>query len=114
MIHFSSDLDFERDLLLFYEFHNIPLSYSKGVPMVLSDKHLKAIARAQYFIRSGIVRSMSPKHIEQIENDIYLLDQVHTYCRKQVNEPGLPFTPDLSGPFLDGAKDGNSGKTPSV
>lgn len=114
MNHFFLCHDLERDLLLFHEFHNIPLSYSKGLPMVIRDKHLQAIARAKHFIRSGIVPTMSPKHIEQVENDLFLLDQVHSYLRVAMNEPCLPMVSDLSAPFLDGAKDGNTSTPPTV
>lgn len=72
--------------------------------MILRDKHLQAIARAQHFIRSGITPMMSLKHIEQVENDIFLLDQVHMFLRVAMNEPCLPVVPDLCGHSIDKTK----------
>ncbi len=56
----------------------------------INDSHLKAIARACHFVRSGITKSMTPKLVDSIELDLRLLDEVHSYCRQQINEPGLP------------------------
>lgn len=85
-----------------------PLTHKKGVPMKITDKHLKAIARAQHFVRSGITVAMQQHHREQIETDIYLLDQVHTYCRHQINEPCLPMSPESTGQNNNGEKDGDT------
>lgn len=83
---------FEYHFQLWLQFHSEPLYYTKGPSMKISDKHLKAIARALHFVRSGITPSMQPKHVDQLENDCFLLDQIHTYLRQQINEPGLPLS----------------------
>lgn len=102
---------FEYHFQLWLQFHSEPLYYTKGPSMNISDKHLRAIARAQHFVRSGITNAMSSKHQEKMENDIFLLDQVHTYCRQQINEPGLPLCPEQKGQGNNGEKDGSANKT---
>ncbi len=56
----------------------------------VNDSHLKAIARAIHFVRSGITTQMTPKLRESVELDITKLDEVHKFCRQQIIEPGLP------------------------
>lgn len=56
----------------------------------INDSHLKAIARAIHFVRSGITKNMSPKLLDSIEHDIMLLNETHKFCRQQITEPGLP------------------------
>lgn len=101
---------FDEQYELWLQFHNMPLSYTRGLPMRITDKHLKAIARAQHFVRSGITAAIQAHHREQLENDIFLLDQVHTFCRQQINEPGLPMTPE---PFKKSCEDPDNGPSSS-
>lgn len=58
--------------------------------IALNDSHLMALARAKHFVQSGIVGSMTPKMRESIERDITRIDEVHSYIRQQIAEPGLP------------------------
>lgn len=72
----------------------------------INDSHLKALARAQHFIRSGITSSMEPKHQDQINRDIELIDEVHKYCRQQINEPGLRFVAETFAKIKNGDQSG--------
>lgn len=74
----------------------------------VNDSHLKAIARAIHFVRSGITSSMTPKLRESIDRDITLLDEVHKFCRQQIIEPGLPMTPEKIGEGNNGEKHGDT------
>ncbi len=74
--------------------------------IAVNDSHLKAIARAIHFVRSGISFSMTPTHREHIEHDIVLLDQIHKFCRQQITEPGLPMSPRPAAQVNNGEKDG--------
>lgn len=56
----------------------------------VNDSHLKAIARAVHFVRSGMTTKMTPKLLNSIQRDIDLLDEAHRYIRQQIIEPGLP------------------------
>lgn len=56
----------------------------------VNDSHLKAIARAVHFVRSGMTTQMTPKLLNDIQRDIDLLDEAHKYIRQQIMEPGLP------------------------
>lgn len=70
--------------------------------IAINDSHLKAVARAIHFVRSGIVKNMTPKMICYIERDLNLLDDVHNFCRQQIREPGLPMLPKPTGPVKFG------------
>lgn len=58
----------------------------------ISVSHLKAVARAIHFVRSGITKNMTPKLISSIERDIEHLEELHVYCCQQIREPGLPLS----------------------
>lgn len=80
---------------VYFEKHRMYPPNHIGVTMItINPKHLKAVSRAQHFVRSGISPSMLPKHVEAIENDIFLLGQVHSYILQQIKEPGLPMSPE--------------------
>lgn len=81
--------------------------------MILKDSHLKAIARAQHFMRSGITQAMQIRHREQVERDIALLDSIHTYVRQQINEPGLPLAPIPDKILKVGESIGNENTVPA-
>ena len=57
--------------------------------LTVNDRHLKAIARAIHFVRSGMTTRMSPKLLSSIQRDIELLDEAHKFIRQQIMEPGL-------------------------
>lgn len=60
----------------------------------VNDSHLRAIARAVHFVRSGMTTRMTPKMLNAIQRDIDLLDEAHKYIRQQITEPGLPMPLD--------------------
>lgn len=60
--------------------------------ITVNDSHLRAIARAVHFVRSGMTTQMTPKLLNAIQRDIDLLDEAHKYIRQQISEPGLPMS----------------------
>lgn len=90
-----------------YEKNRMYPPTQRRIPMLtVSDSHLKAVARAVHFVRSGITTTMTAKLRDSIDRDIELLDQVHKFCRQQIVEPGLPMSPESTGQGNNGEKDG--------
>lgn len=81
--------------------------------MTINDSHLKAVARAIHFVRSGITKNMSTNLSAAIIHDIALLDEVHKFCRQQIKEPGLPMAVKPKGTGNNGELDGPVDKTPA-
>ena len=79
----------------------------------VNDSHLRAIARAVHFVRSGMTNIMTPKMLNSVQHDIDLLDEAHKYIRQQINEPGLPISPESKGLGIIGEKIGNSDTKPA-
>ena len=72
----------------------------------INDSHLMALARAKHFVQSGIVGSMTPKMRDSVEKDVRLIEEIHSYIRQQINEPGLPMKPDVPIPLGKDESDG--------
>lgn len=81
--------------------------------ITVNDHHLRAIARAVHFVRSGMTTSMTPKLLSSIQRDIDLLDEAHKYIRQQIIEPGLPISPESKGQGHNGEKDGDTYSKPA-
>ena len=80
----------------------------------VNDSHLRAIARAVHFVRSGMTHNMTPKMLNSIQHDIYLLDEAHKYIRQQISEPGLPMMHDVPDTVTNEDSDGHSDKATAV
>ncbi|GAH64037.1 unnamed protein product [marine sediment metagenome] len=87
------DLEFVYDYFDFEKNRMYPPNHTGETMIAINDSHLRAIARANYFVQSGITNNMTPKMRESIERDIVRLDEVHKFCRQQISEPGLPMSP---------------------
>ena len=84
---------FDRSYKHWYKHHMYPLNHERNSMISLNDSHLMAIARARHFVQSGICGSMTREMRESVERDIRLIEQVHSYVRQQIAEPGLPMPP---------------------
>lgn len=99
---------FELSFLHWEKHRMYPPNHERHFMSTLNDSHLKALARAEYFVQSGITNAMSPKMRDSIEHDILLLNQVHAFVRQAINEPGLPMVPEKIGQGNNGEKHGDT------
>ena len=88
------DIEFEFDYINFEKNRMDPPNHTGETMISINDSHLRAVARAGYFVQSGITNNMTVKMRESIELDIQRLDEVHKFCRQQISEPGLPMSPE--------------------
>lgn len=99
---------FEADFMNFEKNRMYPPNHTGETMIKVNDSHLKAIARAVHFVRSGMTTQMTPKLLSDIQRDIDLLDETHKYIRQQIIEPGLPMSPESKGQGNNGEKHGHS------
>lgn len=89
------DIEFEYDYIHWEKNRMYPPNHERANMVTINDSHIRALLRAQSFVKSGISKSMTPELIKNIKHDIELIEQVRNYCRQQIAEPGLPMSPDL-------------------
>lgn len=102
------EADFEAAFKIFEKHRMYPPNHEGESMISLNDSHLMALARAKHFVQSGITGSMTPKMRDSVERDISLIEQVHSYIRQQIMEPGLPMSPEKIGQGNNGEKDGHT------
>ena len=81
---------FELSFLHWEKHRMYPPNHERAIMVTINDTHIRALLRAQHFVRSGISKSMTPSLIKSISHDIKLIEEVKDYCRQQIIEPGLP------------------------
>jgi hypothetical protein len=98
------DIEFEFDYRDFENNRMYPPNHRSNSMKTVNDSHLKAIARAIHFMRSGITTQMTQKFRDEIQRDIDRLDEIHKFCRQQIAEPGLCLRLDFSASSNNGEK----------
>lgn len=99
---------FEAQFFHWEKHRMYPPNHTGENMLTVNDSHLRAIARAVHFVRSGMTTQMTPKLLNSIQHDIDLLDEAHRYIRQQIHEPGLPMSPGSIGQGNNGEKNGHS------
>lgn len=115
MILDENEVDhFDHDFDVFEKYRMYPPSHTGDIMIKVNDSHLRALARAVHFVRSGMTTKMTPKLLNSIQRDIDLLDEAHKYIRQQINEPGLFINPETIAQGNIGENHGDSSQPASV
>lgn len=107
------DIEFEHDYRDFEKNRMYPPNHIGENMITVNDSHLKALARAVHFVRSGMTTKMTSKLLNHIQSDIDKLDELHKFVRQQIIEPGLPMQDVPETVLKVGESIGNETSVPS-
>lgn len=104
---------FEKEFEEFEKNRMYPPDHSGETMVTIDNRHIRAVARAVHFVRSGVTSQMSPQIQKSVLLDIKMLEEVYQYCLQQVREPGLPIPAKPIDVGEIGVSIGSTDKTPA-